>query len=66
MRPYGSKRGDSGCCPGHDTFPSETYGNRRSKRAQTRDTAIQHQVARARLKADTRKAIEESLDAPVA
>ena len=52
MKPYGSRRGDCGCCPGHDKYPSETYNNRRSKRAQTRDTKSQHQAARARLKRD--------------
>lgn len=36
----------SGCCPGHDQFPTETYGSRRSKRARSRDKAIEHRVAR--------------------
>jgi hypothetical protein len=60
MKPYGRQRGDSGCCPGHDTFPSETYANRRSKRAQTRDTVIQHQRARAQQKTETREAVSEA------
>ncbi|MBP2498350.1 hypothetical protein ABID82_005036 [Methylobacterium sp. PvP062] len=59
MKPYGRRRGDSGCCPGHDTFPSETYANRRSKRAQTRDTVLQHQRARAQQKHETRAALED-------
>ncbi len=46
MKPYGWKPGDSGCCPGHDKFPGETYENNRSKRAQTRDTAVQHRRGR--------------------
>lgn len=46
MRPYGWRPGDSGCCPGHDKFPSETYDNNRSKRAQTRDTKLQHRRGR--------------------
>lgn len=25
MKPYGVKRKDQGCCPGHDKFPKETY-----------------------------------------
>lgn len=27
------RRGDCGCCPGHDTFPNETYNSRRSKKS---------------------------------
>lgn len=37
MRTYGVNRGDRGCCPGHDLTPRETYNNRRSKKAHTRD-----------------------------
>ncbi len=40
------RRGDSGCCPGHDTFPSETYSNRRSKKARARDKQLEHQTVR--------------------
>ncbi len=36
----------SGCCPGHDTFPAETYGSRRSKKARARDKQKEHQYAR--------------------
>jgi hypothetical protein len=50
VKPYGVTKHDRGCCPGHDRFPKETYRNRRSKKAQTRDTQIAHQVARARAK----------------
>jgi hypothetical protein len=46
MRAYGVHRDDQGCCPGHDTFPRETYNNRRSKHAQTRDTKVAHRRAR--------------------
>lgn len=28
MKPYGVKRKDQGCCPGHDKFPYESYGSR--------------------------------------
>jgi len=42
MKAYGRKRQHCGCCPGHDDFPSETYNNRRSKKAQTRDTKVLH------------------------
>lgn len=36
MRKEGIKRKDFGCCPGHDKFPSETYGSRTSKKAKRR------------------------------
>ena len=39
-----------GCCPGHDTFPSETYNSRRSKKARARDRKIEHQYIRSLLK----------------
>ncbi len=48
MRAYGKGRCDSGCCPGHDRFPRQTYRNRRSKAAQTRDTKIMHRMERRR------------------
>lgn len=60
MKAYGVTKHDRGCCPGHDRFPKETYRNRRSKKAQTRDTQIAHQVARARAK---RELSAEELDA---
>ena len=34
------------CCPGHDTFPTETYNNRRSKKARSRDKKLEHRMAR--------------------
>ena len=40
------RRGDCGCCPGHDTFPSETYNSRRSKKARARDKKVEHQLVR--------------------
>lgn len=36
----------SGCCPGHDVYPSETYKSRRSKKARARDKKLEHQHAR--------------------
>ena len=44
------RRGDCGCCPGHDTFPMETYKNNRSKRARSRDKKAEHQHARSILR----------------
>jgi hypothetical protein len=46
----------SGCCPGHDDFPHETYRSRRSKRARARDKKIEHQYARSLLKRGVRSA----------
>lgn len=40
------RRGDCGCCPGHDTFPNDTYNSNRSKRARARDIKREHQVVR--------------------
>jgi hypothetical protein len=36
----------SGCCPGHDTFPDDTYKSNRSKQARSRDMKVEHQVVR--------------------
>ena len=44
------RRGDSGCCPGHDTFPNDTYKNSRSKRARARDKTKEHKMVRTLLK----------------
>lgn len=35
-----------GCCPGHDDYPSDSYANRRSKKARSRDKAKEHRTAR--------------------
>ena len=37
---------DSRCCPGHEMWPCETYANRRSKRARSRDKKREHRYAR--------------------
>lgn len=34
------------CCPGHDSYPTLAYGNRRSKKARARDKAKEHRHAR--------------------
>lgn len=47
MKPYGvDQRRDQDCCPGHSRYPKDTYKNRRSKKAQTRDTKIAHRAER--------------------
>ena len=55
MKPFGVKREDRGCCPGHDKFPADRYGNRRSQRARARDVQQAHGIGRARAKNEIRK-----------
>lgn len=50
----------SGCCPGHDKYPGDTYKSNRSKRARARDKKIEHQHARSILKRNTKN--EETSD----
>lgn len=50
----------NGCCPGHDTFPNETYNSRRSKRARTRDKKVEHQLARTISKRKLRCEVESN------
>ena len=52
MKAYGVDRKDRGCCPGHDKFPNETYGSRRSKKARAKTNRIAHKRARARAAAN--------------
>lgn len=54
------RRGDCGCCPGHDTFPNETYSSRRSKKARSRDKKIEHQLVRAIHKREIKKLLDDS------
>lgn len=35
-----------GCCPGHDVWPTETYKNRRSEKARSRDKGREHRYVR--------------------
>ena len=51
------RRGDSGCCPGHDKFPTETYNSRRSKKARSRNRQIENQVVRQLNKKELRSEI---------
>lgn len=61
MKPYGVKRQDRGCCPGHDKFPPDTYRNRKSKKARARDKRIAHGIARARAREDLGVGIDYDL-----
>ncbi len=38
------------CCPGHDDWPCDSYKNRRSKRARSRDKKKEHKLARTLVK----------------
>lgn len=53
------RRGDCWCCPGHDTYPNETYNNRRSKHARSRDKKIEHQHARSILNRNLNKEVSK-------
>jgi hypothetical protein len=43
----------SGCCPGHDTYPVETYRGRLSKIARARDKKKEHRYIRRITKQNT-------------
>ena len=53
------RRGDCGCCPGHDKFPNETYNSRRSKKARSRDIKKEHRVVRRILKQEIKNNLED-------
>lgn len=44
------RRDVSGCCPGHDVYPDDTYSSNRSKRARSRDIGKEHRYVRRKLK----------------
>jgi len=48
----------NGCCPGHDDWPDETYRNRNSKRARSKDKQKEHQYVRSL----RRKKMKEEFD----
>lgn len=54
MKAYGVNPKHDDCCPGHSRFSSDTYRNRRSKKAQTRDTKVAHRLERHRVRAAVR------------
>lgn len=53
------KRHVCGCCPGHDTFPGDTYRNRTSKHARSRDKKVEHQHVRAIVKREINKELDD-------
>lgn len=57
MKPYGVRRRDRGCCPGHDKFPNDTYGSRRSHRARSQARQLAHSIARARSRQELRRTV---------
>lgn len=56
---FGLRRGDCGCCPGHDKFPGEAYANRRSKRARSRNKQAEHQLVRQIRKRELQREMKE-------
>lgn len=59
MKPYGRKREECGCCPGHDDFPSDKYNSRRSQKARSKARTKLHKLARQRLKRELNKEKEQ-------
>jgi hypothetical protein len=51
------RRGDCGCCPGHDTFPNDSYKSRRSKKARSNGIKVEHRFVRRYLKQKLKKEI---------
>lgn len=51
------KRHVTDCCPGHSTYPNDTYNSRRSKKARSRDKKIEHQHVRQLFKRELNKEI---------
>ena len=58
MKAYGVKVKDAGCCPFHDKFPGDSYGNRRSKKAHGKARHSAHSRARAVARAVARREIK--------
>ncbi len=59
MKPYGVRRKDRGCCPGHDKFPADRYASKASQYARSRDKQLAHGIARARANTELRRTIKE-------
>lgn len=51
------KRGVSSCCPGHDSYPNQTYRNRRSKKARARGIKQEHRAFRRIMKQRSRSLV---------
>lgn len=49
----------SGCCPGHDMYPNDTYRNNRSKKARAKGKTVEHKRVRTGVKKEVEKALEE-------
>lgn len=56
------KRKVSGCCPGHDDYPDDKYGNRRSAKARSRDKKKEHQHARSLSKREILNKLDDLLN----
>lgn len=50
MKPYGVKRKDRGCCPGHDKYPPDRYDTKASRKAHSKARHSAHSAERARWK----------------
>jgi len=50
------------CCPGHDTYPCDTYRNNKSKRARSRDKKKEHRYVRRYKRQNMIKNINEEIE----
>lgn len=55
------ERNVTGCCPGHDKWPAETYRSRRSKKARSRDKKKEHQLVRQLVKKELKEMTDSEL-----
>lgn len=58
------KRGVSGCCPGHDDYPNDTYKTHASRKARSKHKTVEHKHVRTIIKRQISKEIEEIKGSP--
>jgi hypothetical protein len=46
------------CCPGHDSYPSDTYSSRRSKKARSKGIKREHKYVRHLVKQELHKLLK--------
>lgn len=49
----------SGCCPGHDDYPDDVYGNRRSTKARAKGIKREHKYVRTVVNRELKKEVEK-------
>lgn len=48
----------SGCCPGHDSYPNDTYGNRSSWKARSKGKTLEHKRVRTGVKQELKRELD--------